>query len=115
MDIIYAWKKAKKGQEITRFENGKPLTTDGSGITKETVGSLSSYLSGIDPDWLLADDWEIVKKKKKVVIDVCHWTFCKDNSRVVLYPISESKAFTKEDPHGLEKAKEVTMTLEWEE
>ena len=64
MDIIQAWKEAKEGQEI----KSQGLFYRKTRNVMEIWGVLNSGWMK-DSEFILADDWEIAKEKKKVVFE----------------------------------------------
>ncbi len=105
MDIIAAWKLAKEGQRIHRkgYEYARFIKDKSAFLT------LFKNFCGNDmDDWILSDDWEIIKEKKKVVIENVE---CMEgdykNKNFILY--------CKGNPSGITLDIPMTMTLEWEE
>lgn len=58
MNIIDAWKQAKEGQRYKRKDSHWFLV-------KSSFHNFTYDLSNLDRDAGLADDWEVVKEKKK--------------------------------------------------
>ncbi len=63
MNVIDAWKQAKEGQQIER--PGLPRITKVSLSDSSFSGVIGQAIS-YDKNWL-ADDWDVVKEKKKEV------------------------------------------------
>lgn len=67
MNIIDAWKKAK-GKRIHRNIGDTPWTTGDFG--------LRNFLTYVNEESLLADDWEVVKEKKDARMNMMQLRDC---------------------------------------
>ena len=104
MNIIEAWKQAKEGQIIRRKSSSTQVTKhEEIGLTRNLW-----FHTGGDFD-ALADDWEIVKKKKKFVMANISFELGKDHGDIVLKRDGIIMGFQFLDKPPM------TMTLEWEE
>jgi hypothetical protein len=103
MNLIEAWKKAKKGQEVS---------TPQGGIYKRS--SLRELLTKdcFTEEELLAEDWEVVREKKVMVIESIRW---KKNPKGQIFPwfMEDYPGFNVFD--SLVDKPLMKMTLEWEE
>jgi hypothetical protein len=109
VNLIEAWKKAKERQTLKRPDCNLCITKVESHLFPSVCETISSVS-------LLADDWEIEKEKKKVVIEGVHWDcseipkYCKEGMYVLAYGGIVNKY--KDEIPLLTPMK---MTLEWEE
>ena len=104
MNLIEAWKRAKECQSIKRKNCPSRSYEKSNGYFQDIFNKTC------EPD-LLADDWEIVKEKKKVVIEGVQWHIDKSGIGVT-YPLSYRNS--ADFKQLLDKPK-MKMTLEYEE
>lgn len=113
MNLIECWNKAKDGQPI--------VNNDGLTFHKTNC---ESFLNVFKSAWMtqeqaLADDWEIVKEKKKVVIEM-EWEQCENTiegqrgNTNIIHPVMHINSDI-DNWRDLPKHKKMKMTLEWEE
>ncbi len=100
MNLIEAWKTNPKGR----------WTYEGVTINLSSYESFVALTRGIYRDeYLLADDWEIVKEKKKVVIEDAEFFKSICNGDLTLETCQKIRKTNV--PYN----KPIKMTLEWEE
>ena len=106
MNLIEAWKQAKEGQAI------KQNATFGSKILRKTTDDedIRRFIfQELRPEFLLADDWEIAKEKKKIVYQKVEWELGNAGRDITIKSNGVIVGF------GHLGKPPMIMTLEWEE
>jgi len=111
MNLIECWKKAKEGQKINRKIDNISFTEDGCLIKTKDIQDLQDHINRINYVWILSDDYEIVKEKKKVVIDM-EWEQCENTN--IIHPVMHMESDI-DNWRDLPKNTKMKMTLEWTE
>lgn len=101
MNLIECWKQAKLGQKI---KSGFCVIEK-----NEFTSLLTEAINSMPVETLLADDWEIVKEEKTVVIEGAWGTCCYDCLAMRTY----WNAHCKEKLPA--KGTTIKHTLEWDE
>ena len=104
MTIIEAWKQATLGQIINR------KGSTGVGYRK-TTAPLSQTTRYLTDEYMLANDWEIIKQHKREVFDRVFW----NHEEHTIYPYLKNNIdydrFQKDIPTTIP----TKVTIEWEE
>jgi hypothetical protein len=115
MNLIEIFKCCKKGQKIKRkgWVNCW-ITNKNQGFPCDLRIENNQFSIPTFSD-ILADDWEIVKEKKKVVIENMEFDYETVENRSRLIPRHPCYATFKENTKKIPINKQIKMTLEWEE